>query len=249
LADIVVLDDLLSTQSLQFESEEALLTLILQLEPNSIFLSHHIRPEYLSSTGISTLFEFFTNSNPTDPLWDRFVLNFAILDSAIVPKFSTSLGWNRDQIFLLYRGSCDGFKSSDFHRNCDGHGPTVILIETTKGYIFGGYTPIHWDSSNRYKIDESGTSFLFSLKSPSTTGLLKFGLKTEGKRHAICCDQNYGPRFGYDISIGNLCNTGDFSHASYFGSTYQPTLNFTARTFFTGSPNFTVKEIEVFEIQ
>ena len=49
---------------------------------------------------------------------------------------------------LLYRGSRDGWLSSDFHKHCDNKGPTVTLIKvvTTGGkYIFGGYTDQSWD--------------------------------------------------------------------------------------------------------
>ena len=49
---------------------------------------------------------------------------------------------------LLYRGSRDGWRSSDFHNCCDNKGPTVTLIkvENTYGkYKFGGYTDQSWD--------------------------------------------------------------------------------------------------------
>jgi hypothetical protein len=49
---------------------------------------------------------------------------------------------------LLYRGSRDGFTRSAFHGKCEKHSNTVTIIETTKGYIFGGFTPLVWDSSN-----------------------------------------------------------------------------------------------------
>jgi len=38
--------------------------------------------------------------------------------------------------------SKDGDQSKDFHNNCDNKDPTLILVETIKGYIFGGYTPL-----------------------------------------------------------------------------------------------------------
>lgn len=49
---------------------------------------------------------------------------------------------------LLYRGSRDGWLSSDFHKHCDNKGPTVTLIKvvtTGAKYIFGGYTDQSWD--------------------------------------------------------------------------------------------------------
>ncbi|KAK3749967.1 hypothetical protein QZH41_000265 [Actinostola sp. cb2023] len=46
---------------------------------------------------------------------------------------------------LLYRGSRDGWKASTFHSNCDSFkGPTMVVIKSTGGYIFGGYTAQSW---------------------------------------------------------------------------------------------------------
>jgi hypothetical protein len=43
--------------------------------------------------------------------------------------------WN-----IIYRGSNDGFCPLYFHSFCDNLGPSVVLILTTNGYVFGGYT-------------------------------------------------------------------------------------------------------------
>lgn len=51
------------------------------------------------------------------------------------------------QINLIYRGSRDGFLSKNFHNKCDYKGETLSIIKSTKGYIFGGYTKINWDST------------------------------------------------------------------------------------------------------
>ena len=47
---------------------------------------------------------------------------------------------------LLFNKSRDGSYGNDFHRYCDNKGPTLTLIHTNKGKIFGGYTPINWES-------------------------------------------------------------------------------------------------------
>ncbi len=49
------------------------------------------------------------------------------------------------ETILLYRGSDHEFKANDFHRLCDGKGPTVTLFkieESNKsdGDCIGGYT-------------------------------------------------------------------------------------------------------------
>ena len=46
---------------------------------------------------------------------------------------------------LLFRASTDGKKPADFHRCCDGKGPTLVVVKSGK-YIFGGYTSKSWES-------------------------------------------------------------------------------------------------------
>ena len=47
---------------------------------------------------------------------------------------------------MIYRGSRDGFKDSDFHRKCDGQGATVSIIKTISSDIIGGFTSQSWQS-------------------------------------------------------------------------------------------------------
>ncbi len=41
---------------------------------------------------------------------------------------------------LIYRASRDGFEASQFNTQCDNKPNTLILIKSTNGNIFGGYT-------------------------------------------------------------------------------------------------------------
>ncbi len=61
----------------------------------------------------------------------------------------------------LLKESKNESERKKFHRLCDNKGPTIIFIETTKGFKFGGYTELDWDKSSSYKTDNS--TFLFSL--------------------------------------------------------------------------------------
>ena len=80
---------------------------------------------------------------------------------------------NLENISLLYRGSRDGFKASDFHRLCDNKGETLVIIKSTDNYIFGGYTSINWESTewngqcgekNNARREGHGLEFIFTLK-------------------------------------------------------------------------------------
>ena len=40
---------------------------------------------------------------------------------------------------LLFKASVNGDKLSDLYKFCQGHGKCFILVQTEKGYRFGGY--------------------------------------------------------------------------------------------------------------
>jgi hypothetical protein len=180
--------------------------------------------------------------------------------SLIVADFPALFAEFRGKRFtLLWRGSRDGFLANDFHGRCDGHANTLTLIEDTEGNIFGGFTPVEWESrewnaqatealgrNNCFKADPSLKSFLFTLKNPENFPARKFALKAAKKDQAIFCDNRWGPHFG-DIRVWDNCNANTDSF-TYLGDTYTNDTGLKEKTFFTGSGYFTVKEIEVFEI-
>ena len=110
---------------------------------------------------------------------------------------------------LLYRKTRDGSTPNDFHNKCDNKGITITFIETTKGYIFGGYTELSWDKSSSYKKDKSTFIFSFNNKQKYTA---------RNDNPSIYCGQNEGPRFGYDCPEIYLYRTLDkgesFEHSS-----------------------------------
>ncbi len=156
------------------------------------------------------------------------------------------LGWSGyKKMELLFRGTKDGMNSNSFHNKCDNKGPTISLIKSDKGYIFGGYTPISWCTDNNTKYDSS--AFLFTLKNVYNTAPTKFG---NPKSYSIYCNSNYGPTFGggYDICIPSDFLEG--SPYSGFPYSYNDSLGY-GKAIFTGnsnSENFKLHEIEVFKL-
>ena len=67
-----------------------------------------------------------------------------IHNSPFGTKAYTNFIKENSQLVFLYRASKDGFKGEDFHKFCDKKGETVMMIKTTEGHIFGGYTDIDW---------------------------------------------------------------------------------------------------------
>jgi hypothetical protein len=158
------------------------------------------------------------------------------------------LGEFRDKQWrLLYRGSRDGFGSSDFHGKCDGQLNTLTVIATTKAFVFGGFTPIGWSSTNSWGVDNSGQSFLFTVKNAGNIAPRKFSLSSPS--HAIYCNSGYGPTFGsgYDIYVAANCNANTGSYTN-LGTDYVNDTGIGNAQVFTGEKQFTVQEIEVFAI-
>ena len=56
---------------------------------------------------------------------------------------------NDDKWKLIYRTSEHGYTANSFHEFCDNlKDPTLIVIKSSKGWIFGGYTTRSWKCDN-----------------------------------------------------------------------------------------------------
>jgi len=137
----------------------------------------------------------------------------------------------------IYVASKDGDDSSDFHEKCDGKGPTVVIVETTTGNVFGGYSSVSWKYSHSYK--RAPTSFLFQLRPRFS----HFAMRNLDDRHATFHGGSFGPVFGggHDLYIGSGALSN--SHSYVKGYTYKAndhTLN-------DGTHKFQVKDYVVFQ--
>ncbi|KAM7434953.1 hypothetical protein ABFA07_015053 [Porites harrisoni] len=159
---------------------------------------------------------------------------------------SVNSAWKR-----CWHASVDGWAASTFHSRCDGKGPTVTIIRVGK-YIFGGYTSVSWDSSNRYQYDSK--AFLFSLVNKPGWAPVKLPQtgKYSSSRYSIYCGSSYGPTFGngFDIYISSYASTNSNSYSN-LGYTYSPPSGYSysstfAQTFLAGSYKFTPDEVETF---
>jgi hypothetical protein len=122
------------------------------------------------------------------------------------------------------------------------------VILTNKDFIFGGFTPISWDSSGLWKTDNSQQSFLFSVQDPRNSDPRSFSL-VNSSSYAIYCHSSYGPTFGngHDIYVADDCNKNTNS-GTYLGSSYRNDTGLNGNQVFTGEQQFQVKEIEIFSI-
>ena len=134
----------------------------------------------------------------------------AILTTEDQKKFVRTLlpGIFDCQVTRLYKATDPnvGFTGAKFHSLCDGKGPTLSLIKTVAGHIFGGFTTISWDSSGAYKNDTQ--SFLFSVDKQTKYPIVK------DYQYAIYCGASYGPTFGggNDIYVHDNSNSNKSSY-------------------------------------
>jgi len=152
----------------------------------------------------------------------------------------------------IYIATRDGFSGNIFHQKCDNITPTITIIKTPNGNIFGGYTPCNWIvSTNGYLYDQN--SFLFSLI--NTLGKPLKIVHSGSNLNSIYSIANYGPTFGsgHDIYCCNNSNTtsGSYSNLGYsFPLTDLPNYAYdsnNAKNLLAGSYNFLTSEIEVFQ--
>jgi hypothetical protein len=254
LLSVDTFETILWESKVSIGSERSLFEVIIGLGASYFPLLCHMRWNELNAN-LLTVLRRTDFPVPSESVWSALSPLLPLLDpllpacfaSLIVSKFPALFAGFRGKRFtLLWRGSRDGFGVNDFHRRCNGHANTLTLIEDTKGNIFGGFTPVEWDSGSGYKADPSLKSFLFTLKNPHNVPARKFALRPREKDKAILSESKRGPCFrDFGVSYAFALSP---AYACAFGSAYANDTGLDETTFFTGSKYFTVKEIEVFEI-
>lgn len=188
-------------------------------------------------------------------LWDAFVglprslmfENSTLLDDHQQLKLNKWLGCQKQIWKLLYKASVDGWGAARFHELCDDKGPTLTVIQAEKGHLFGGFSPISWQSSGNYIWDQG--TWLFSLTNPTNTPC-----KIPNSIH-MCGDQeqkfstfhdaSVGPTFGGGHDIGIVDRPNEELSYSGLGYNFIPEKG-NPYAFFVGAVHFLVSEIEVF---
>jgi len=92
--------------------------------------------------------EFYNIEGIVDVLKPHLLQNSLILSTE---QRQTLSMWLKDTLkstihssSLIYRASHNGWAATNFHSCCDDKGPTVTVVKSGNGYIFGGYTEQHW---------------------------------------------------------------------------------------------------------
>jgi len=156
------------------------------------------------------------------------------------------------EIVLLFRASEHGFLGKKFHEFCDGKPHNVIFIKSEVGNIFGGYTPLKWNSINNSDLaDDSMLGFLFSVTYNTKHPHYNYRDK------AIHCYSTFGPIFGgregsRDLVIYDECHKNKKSHSN-LGYSYKLLDGMIygsdkAREYLGGSTKFKIVEYEVYQL-
>jgi len=142
---------------------------------------------------------------------------------------------------VLYTASKDGDSAKNFHRACDGKGPTIVIAETKSGNVFGGYTDQNWAHAG---WRSSETSFLFSLRPK----MKKYGIRDGKQRKAIFAGD--GPIFGGDVAHNlRIDATNPLSNRISFvddGQTYAIPSGYVLND---GVKNFQLKDYVVLQVK
>ena len=141
------------------------------------------------------------------------------------------------------------YEASTFHSKCNGKGATVTIIVSNNDKLFGGYTSESWGygtTPNSPADKYDATAFIYSLTHKAKCD------KQKNTQYSIHDIYNYGPRFGggCDIAIFDNCNTdtGNYCDPNRPPYSSYELPNGPDNTFMAGSKNFTVKEIEVYQV-
>jgi len=146
---------------------------------------------------------------------------------------------------LFFRASRDGYDASSFHAKCDNKGPTIVVIKSGSGNIFGGYNSQHWHTSSSYV---STGCWIYALENPQGV-FCKF---LQSGSSGAYCGSGYGPTWGggHDLHINSsMQSNSNYSSPNNFT---QPASGFTgslSNSTLAGSYNFTVAELEVWGVK
>ena len=134
---------------------------------------------------------------------------------------------------LLFRKTRDGSSIKEFHNKCDNKGTTIVFIETTKGYKFGGYTELQWDNSGKNKKDKS--TFIFSFNKKQKYIAIK-------DSDSIFCSNSEGPRFG-SMMYPEIYIPNSLDKRQSYNETFLSNKELT-----NGEQYWDIKELEVLKI-
>ena len=156
----------------------------------------------------------------------------------IKKKINYNIEETKIKFRMLYSAKLNGDSSKIFHKLCDNHFNTLVLVKTDKENVFGGFASKSWNSMELGRKKDL-KSFIFSLNKKKI-----YNAEKDKKFHLYCSEFD-GPCF-YAFSIedsciknGGFCDEVRKCNFDSFQSDYE--IN-------NGIKKFVVDQLEVFEI-
>ena len=103
--------------------------------------------------------------------------------------------------------------ASAFHSGCDDKGPTIVLIRSSDGSSYGGYTSVSWESNNSHRHDSQAFLFRLSPQPGRDQGTQhihteKFEVSAGYQKDAQSSRPNQGPTFGAGNDLQTFTTNG-----------------------------------------
>ena len=152
----------------------------------------------------------------------------------------------------LYQASKDGFGAFNFHSKVDNISGTFIVIKTTNGNVFGGFTLANWgtpfNSTSRGFVSDP-SAYIFSFINQQN---FPCRLNQSSSVNSIYAYPSNGPTFGGGVDLYISDQSNSIQSYSRLGSSYILPLNYlpnspAANSFLAGSQYFLNLEIEVYK--
>ena len=139
-----------------------------------------------------------------------------------------------NKITLLMNSNKHGESRKSFMDKCKGKCPTLAVIKTTNGYVFGGYTTQMWRDGDFVK---DNNAFVFSIDK-------KRKYKIKKPEQAIRFQFQSFWLFGCDICVYDKCTKGNINNVD--NKDYDIPERFELNG---GEYHFTVKSFEIYHIE
>ena len=121
---------------------------------DDITLLNDLNSIHCDDNGIRLRISQYYLKNPSELLSDTQIVNRQY--DSYLREWLGDYKWK-----LLYRASEHDYTSKSFHEYCDNvKGPTLVVIKSNEGWVFGGYTTQSWKCIHSNKF---GSIFLYDL--------------------------------------------------------------------------------------
>ncbi len=101
------------------------------------------------------------------------------------------LNYKNVDLTLLYKASRDGSSDATFHETCNFKGPTLTVLYTTTGYVYGLYTVQGFTSDGTWQYDHCCFLFRFREDNVHNPLIIKATTKARVFNHS-----SFGPTVG-----------------------------------------------------